>query len=235
VRPFYDQDGITVYCGDCHDVLPQLNQADLVLTDPPYGLTWIDLGFDQATKVDWQAASTWDRRPSPETLQAITRAGRAWIIWGGNYLASDLGDCKSPLVWDKQTGANYFADGELAFTSFKTGTLRIFRHQWCGAFKDSERGERNYHPTQKPVDLMKWCIGLVKGADTILDPFMGSGSTLVAAKQLGKRAIGIERDPKYCEMAVARLAQAVLPFAVPPEDFVQANLLNAEDACGSRG
>jgi DNA modification methylase len=114
-------------------------------------------------------------------------------------------------VWNKKTGNNTYADGELAFTN-TVGTMRIFNHQWCGAFKDSERGLRAIHPTQKPVQLMEWCIKLCSLANTILDPFMGSGTTLVAAKQLNRKAIGIEIEEKYCEIAVKRLQQSVLEF-----------------------
>jgi len=116
-----------------------------------------------------------------------------------------LGDCKAPLLWDKQTGANLRGDGELAWTSFRTGTLRIFRHQWCGAFKDSERGEINLHPTQKPIALMTWCLSFFPETRIILDPFLGSGTTAVACKQLNRRFIGIEINPDYCKIARERL------------------------------
>ena len=210
IEPYYDEDGITIYNADCREVLPQLERVDLVLTDPPYGLKWKGLGFDQVTQTDWASASKWDKRPSTETLKLITGFASNWIIWGGNYFAKDLGDCKAPLVWDKQTGANKFADGELAFTSFKAGTLRIFHHQWCGAFKATEKRLRALHPTQKPIALMKWCIAQAGSVSTILDPFMGSGTTLRAAKDMGLKAIGIEIEKKYCDIAVERLRQRSL-------------------------
>lgn len=215
MKVYYQDESVTIYHGDCREILPQLPLVDLVLTDPPYGLKWKPLGLQkrQATKTDWQSASKWDVKPDLSLLSAVKVAGRKWIVWGGNYLAKDLGSCKAPLVWDKQTGANKFADGELAFTSFQKGTLRIFRHQWCGAFKDSERGERAKHPTQKPVALMKWCILQAGQVETILDPFMGSGTTLRAAKDLGLQAIGIEIEEKYCEIAAKRMAQSVFSFA----------------------
>ena len=213
IEPYYNEDGIVIYLADCRDVLPQLEPVDLVLTDPPYGLNWGGTGFKKhVTQMDWESAKAWDTKPEEGLLELVKRSGEEWIIWGGNYLAGSLGDCKAPLVWDKQTGSNTFADGEMAFTSFKAGTLRIFRHQWCGAFKDSERGIKNYHPTQKPLALMKWCIRQAGDVQTILDPFMGSGTTLVAAKSLGLKAIGIEE--KYCQIAVERLRQRSL-FALP--------------------
>ena len=103
------------------------------------------------------------------------------IIWGGNYFADILGAWKGPLVWNKLTGKTSYADGEMAWSDV-VGTMRIFTHQWCGAFKDSERGER-VHPTQKPVALITWCISLAGDAQTILDPFAGSGTTGRAAKR----------------------------------------------------
>lgn len=210
IESIYNEDGIQLFHGCCEDVLPQIEKVDLVLTDPPYGLQWKSTGFQQSFKTDWAAAKEWDNRPNAACIKLVVSRGQEWIIWGGNYFASDLGDCKAPLIWDKQTGANKFADGEMAFTSFKTGTLRIFRHQWCGAFKDSERGERAVHPTQKPVELMKWSIGQAANARIVLDPFVGSGTTLVAAQQLGLRAIGIEIEEKYCRIAIERLRQKSL-------------------------
>lgn len=212
-EPYYQDELCTIYHADCREVLPYLEKVDLVLTDPPYGLQWKSTGFQQKFKTDWKSAAKWDMRPASSEIEMCKTSGSNWIIWGGNYLASDLGDCKAPLVWDKQTGANAFADGELAFTSFKTGTLRIYRHQWCGAFKDSERGQRAVHPTQKPVALMKWCIRQVGEVRSLLDPYMGSGTTLVAARDFGIKAIGVELSEDYCDIAIERLRQQPLPLA----------------------
>lgn len=214
-KPYYDEDGITIYNCDCRNILEQLgeNEIDLILTDPPYGLKWAGTGFKKIKYTDWQMASEWDIKPDKNTIKLLMTVGKEWIIWGGNYLASVLGDSKAPLVWDKKTGDNTFADGEIAFTSFKSGTLRIFRHQWCGAFKNSERNAISQHPTQKPIQLMEWCIIQADKRyknNLILDPFMGSGTTLKAAKELGRRAIGIEISERYCEIAVRRLQQMEL-------------------------
>ena len=122
-----------------------------------------------------------------------------------------MGSCISPLIWNKLTGNNTYADGEMAWTSFKKGTLRIYTHQWCGAFKDSERGLKNWHPTQKPQALMEWVIGrYTDKGDIVLDPFLGSGTTVEACKLLHRNFIGIEINPDYCKVAEKRLAQGVL-------------------------
>jgi site-specific DNA-methyltransferase (adenine-specific) len=214
-KPYYEEEGIVIYHGDCRDVLPHLPKVDLVLTDPPYGIfkpqdDGIMFGNETIYSKD-KSASLWDVRPDKELLQLIMTKANQYVIWGGNYMADAIGCCNGPLVWNKLTGNNTYADGELAFSNV-AGTMRIFTHQWCGAFKDSERGLRAVHPTQKPIALLKWCIGLADNPQTILDPFIGSGTTLRAAKDLGRKAIGIEIEEKYCEIAVKRLAQEVLPL-----------------------
>lgn len=204
---------ITIVNADCLEYMKTLpdKSIDLVLTDPPYGI-FKPIGQDGAmgnfSGMGVEAVE-WDKKPSADIFNEIKRVSRDYIVWGGNYFADILGPCKEPWIWDKQTGKNYFADGELAFTSYQ-GTLRIFHHQWCGAFKASERGMKAMHPTQKPIELMKWCLRNTKDGDVILDPFMGSGTTLVAAKQLGRKAIGVEISEKYCEIAKSRLSQDLL-------------------------
>lgn len=203
----------TVIQGDCLEVMKQMPDkcVDLVLTDPPYGI-FKPMGEDGAMgnfSGIGVEATEWDKKPSIEIFNEIKRVSKEYIIWGGNYFADMLGACKEPWIWDKQTGANFFADGELAFTSYQ-GTLRIFHHQWCGAFKASERGMKAMHPTQKPVELMKWCLRNTKEGDTILDPFLGSGTTAVACKQLKRNFIGIELSQKYCDIANERLKQDLL-------------------------
>jgi len=204
---------VKLYLGNCLDVLPTLKAGsfDAVITDPDYGIHDHKkrTGFIKS-RID-EGANDWAGRPSNETLHIIKGMSPLVVIWGFGYFASALGDCVSPLVWDKQTGNNNFADGELAWTSFKAGTLRIFRHQWCGCFKDSERGKKAQHPTQKPIDLMKWCIKRCDKygkVNTIIDPFMGSGTTGVACVQMGRNFIGIEIDPGYFEIAKKRISEA---------------------------
>jgi site-specific DNA-methyltransferase (adenine-specific) len=203
---------ITLHCGDCLEYMKSMpdKSIDLVLTDPPYGLTWSAttlFGKITPQTMALQSLQQWDKRPEAAMFSEIKRISTNQIIWGGNYFATDLGDWKSPFVWDKQTGDNNYADGEMAWTSL-AGTLRIWRHQWCGAFKDSERGEQNIHPTQKPIELMKWCILQAEKKDetiTIFDPFMGSGTTGVACKLLRRNFVGCEISKQYFDLAKRRI------------------------------
>ena len=214
--PYYDDGhGIVIYLGDCRDILPHLPKVDLVLTDPPYGIgeaAGKNVSRDNlAVAVDY-GNDSWDDKPIPKDLLYLAMgAGDRLIIFGGNYYASALADGPGWLVWDKQNSGD-FADCELAWTNLPQA-VRIKHHMWNGMLRKG--GEPRYHPTAKPVAVMAWCI---QQADkhgtnqTILDPFMGSGTTLRAAKDLGRKCIGIEIEEKYCEIAARRLGQEVLPL-----------------------
>jgi len=216
----------TLYLGDCMEILPTLGKVDACLTDPPYGIfknTGGDgkmFGKDTIYSID-DSAAEWDSRP-PSKLLLRLMDFREYVIWGGNYFADVLGASKGVLIWDKKTGNNSYADCELAWTNV-TGTTRILHHQWCGAFKDSERGERALHPTQKPIAVMRWAMGFCK-SDTIADPFMGSGTTGVACAKMGRKFIGIEREPKYFDIACERIRKAYDQpdlFVEPPPKLKQ--------------
>ena len=215
-QPYFQDDAVTIYHGDCREIVPTLGRFDLLLTDPPYGIfkhagaSGLMFGAETIYCKD-KTASEWDKRPDADTLRMVWDACDKHIVWGGNYLADMLGACRGPLVWNKLTGNNSYADGEMAWSDV-VGTMRIFTHQWCGAFKDSERGQRAQHPTQKPLALMLWCLDKAGDVQTILDPFAGSGTTGRAAKDLQRKAVLIEREERYCEIAAQRMAQGVLDF-----------------------
>jgi len=211
VEPYYDKDGITIYCGDCRKILPWLGRFDLLLTDPPYGIGANKMTLGNGKRRLYRGEGDWDSAPPRRwQIEMMIEMADQSILWGGNYFA--LPETRCVLVWDKGTGDNDFADCEIAWTNLDKVVKKHFQ-SWVGANAKDHNGSR-VHPTQKPLGLMKWCLSLVPDAKTVVDPFMGSGTTLVAARDEGLSAVGVERDEKYCEMAVKRLAQSVLPFAV---------------------
>ena len=220
----------TVICDDCLTVMRQLPDkcVDLVLTDPPYGIEWRPtelFGKKCPQTLGLKDLQSWDKSPTKEYFDEMRRVSIEQIVWGGNYFGDYLGKFKSPLIWNKMTGDNNYADGEMAWTSFKTGTLRIFNHQWCGAFKDSERGVQNLHPTQKPVALFEWCLEKYsKEGDTVLDCYAGSGTLAVACLRTKRNYILIEKEPGYVETCKARIAQAETGVSVKEQKAGQGAL-----------
>ena len=215
MKPYYQDDAVTIYHGDCREILPHLPKVDLVLTDPPYGIGESSRKNNSRGKLanptDY-GFYDWDSKPATEKqLEMTLGSGNQAIVWGGNYF--HLPPSSGWLVWDKLNTGD-FADCELAWTNLPMA-VRIFRHMWNGMLRQTERSIPRVHPTQKPVALMKWCLGFTPTAQTILDPFMGSGTTLRAAKDLGRQCIGIEIEEKYCEIAAKRMQQEVLPFEAP--------------------
>ncbi len=208
--PYYQDDSVTIYHGDCREILPSV-EADLVVTDPPYGIRYSP---SQNSKKAWgdktfvgDVVVAGDDEPfDPTPLLRFP----ALVLFGANHYADKLPASPSWIVWDKRDGmtSNDFADCELVWTNLP-GVARLFRHQWSGALRASERGEPRLHPTQKPVVVMRWILTRCPEG-IVLDPFMGSGSTLRAAKDIGRKSIGIEIEERYCEIAVKRLAQEVL-------------------------
>jgi DNA modification methylase len=217
-RPYYEDSGITIFHGDCRSIIPTLDPVDLLLTDPPYGI-----GADRnlrANKQHGKAAAPskdygighWDNTAPPAWLIGMMmEKARHHIVWGGNYFGLPGSSCW--LVWDKDNGDNGYADCELAWTNLQKAVRKI-RFRWMGMLQENMANkEPRWHPTQKPVEVIKWAI--TQAPDdcmTILDPFAGSGTTGVAAKELGRKCILIEAEEKYCEIAVKRLAQEVLPL-----------------------
>jgi len=212
MTPYFDDGQIQIWNADCRDILPTLEtgSVDLVLTDPPYGIKRDGQPetFTKSAKHKrrFHESLGWDQdQPDAFVFSEIFRVSRNQVIWGANYFTEHLPPSMGWLVWDKGQKLS-MSDGELAFTSAQRA-LRI---------RTINRGEINLdgsvHPTQKPESLIRWCLTFFPDAETVLDPFMGSGTTLRAAKDLGRRCIGIELEEKYCEIAVKRLQQQVLPL-----------------------
>lgn len=217
MKSYYADNLVTLYHGDCRELLPSLQGVDLVLTDPPYGIG-LKANYRQTRDASqlrdtrrhaWMSRShnliQGDSEPfNPSHLLSF----RYIVLWGANAYSSLLPSSYSWFVWDKKDGrgaSNGFSDAEMAWVRGDFNSVRIFHHLWTGYQRDSEVGERVLHPTQKPIALMRWCISYFPLARIILDPYVGSGATLRAAKELGRHAIGIEIEEKYCEIAARRL------------------------------
>lgn len=199
--------------GDCLNVMPLLGRFDAVVTDPPYGI-----GADKGKKgaipfkggkpveMAYHPENEWDAvRPDRAVFDAILSTATRHIIWGGNYFADWLPAKGRWLWWDKCQTMPSYGDGELAWTSMDATTPKKFTLANNKLF--AQRAER-FHPTQKPLALMEWCLGFLPDAKTILDPFTGSGTTLVACQRMGRHGTGIELDPDYFAIACKRVDEA---------------------------
>jgi DNA modification methylase len=195
-----------LYLGDCYTILPGL-KADALVTDPPYGIG-IDGQSGSLRKNGQQMRKAhefldWDNAaPSAEVFDTMHRAASVVIIWGGNYFVEHLPPHKGWLVWDKEQYGLTMSDGELAYTNLDR-PLRIKKMHRTHLWQEGPQ-----HPTQKPVKLMEWCIQQAGEPKTVLDPFMGAGSTGVACVNMGLAFTGIEREPKYFDIACERIAAA---------------------------
>lgn len=199
----------TLYLGDCRDILPTLPKVDAVITDPPYGIG--EAAGKNASRTKLAVAKdfgndSWDDEPiSDDLIRMVREAGKWAVVFGGNYYAMPAAKCW--LVWDKENGDNDFADCELAWTNLPKAVRRI-RYMWNGMLRANGEA-RGDHPTQKPIGVMEWAINHVPAPNSlILDPFMGSGTTGVACMNLGRSFIGIEREPKYFDIACRRIEDA---------------------------
>lgn len=202
---------VQLYLADCLDVLPTLGRVDACVTDPQYGIDQANGmgggGYDgfgnSAKRAPKSYEGDWDdERPSLACLRAVVGSAKKSIVWGGNYLADLLPRSTKWLFWDKQNTMPTYSDGEIAWTNLDGVSTKKFTYNGSGLMaKEKER----VHPTQKPVELMLWCLRFVDDALIVVDPFMGSGTTGVAALRVGKTFIGIERDPQYYEIAKRRI------------------------------
>jgi site-specific DNA-methyltransferase (adenine-specific) len=200
-------EGVTLYLGDCREIVPSLGGVDVLVSDPPYGIAYKSpSGRGQTVRGDYPVI-TGDTEPfDPELFLGFPQV----VLFGANHYADRLPPSAKWLVWDKRDGGtpNNNSDCELAWV--KTGgSARLIRHLWNGMLKASERESQRVHPTQKPVAVMEWVIEQVsEHGDNILDPFMGSGATGIAAVKLGRRFIGIEIEPPYFDIACKRIEEA---------------------------
>lgn len=211
VEQIYD---CTLWLGDCREIIPILGKVDAIVTDPPYGI-----GKDGQKRTTGGHGGRkayeflgWDsERPDPEMFSLLLASAREHVIWGGNYFADLFPPKGKWLVWDKGQRINQ-SDGELAWTSSE-GALRIFELNRVALMTDGAE-----HPTQKPVEIMRWSIEQLNNPRTILDPFMGSGTTGVACAKMGRTFIGIEIEPAYFDIACRRIEEAYRS----PDLFIEA-------------
>jgi DNA modification methylase len=210
VTPFYEEEGIVLYNQDWREISSLLS-ADALVTDPPYGIG--EAAGNNKSRTNLAVArdygnDDWDSKPpSRSDMTWLRSLAPEQIIWGGNYFHLPPSRCW--LVWDKLNSGD-FADCELAWTNLDKA-VRKFSWMWNGMLRDGD--DIRVHPTQKPLALMKWCLNLLpEDVKSVLDPFAGSGTTLVAAKALGIKAIGVEREEKYCQKIVDRLRQEIIQF-----------------------
>lgn len=195
----------TLYLGDCREILPSLPKVDACITDPPYGLGDKWQGGGGSGKTSWafnpEEARAWDGETVDDVVLALPDLAPEVIVWGGNYYP--LPPRRGWLIWDKKQNDSFTTgQGEMAWSSLDQ-PLRIFRFAQCELATEGPKE----HPTQKPMALMTWCLKWAKG-QTILDPFMGSGTTGVAAVTAGRSFFGIERDPAYFDIACRRIEDA---------------------------
>ena len=206
----------TLYLGDCRELLPTLGKVDAVVTDPPYGIGFAHGG---AGKGIWDSRHSGGIEGDHEPFDPSSFLDfKDVILWGGNHFADRLPATAGWLIWDKKLGLkkDSFSDCEIAW--HKNGTRAwILRRLWNGLLAH-EFGEKRLHKMQKPVNLMEWCLGFLPKARTILDPFMGSGTTGVACVKLGRKFIGIEIEPRYFDIACRRIEEAYRQ----PDLFIEA-------------
>lgn len=221
----------TLYLGDCIQVMPTLGKVDACLTDPPYGINMAG-GFSGAGGFSKpierrQYEGEWDNEAPERTIfDLIQKHSETQIIWGGNYFTDKLPQGSAWLVWDKQNTMPTFSDCELAWTNINRKNVKrlVYMQNGCMS-KEKER----FHPTQKPVAVMEWCLKqLAQEQRTILDPFMGSGTTGVACVKLGRKFIGIELEERYFDIAVKRIEEAYKQpdlFLEAPKKAIQEAML----------
>jgi DNA modification methylase len=230
MKPYYEETGITIFHGDCRDILPHLPMVDLVLTDPPYGVNLGNHGAANEKRPQYLAKgsyASYDDTPEnllsivvPAVTLALSKATRGIVFCAGGK----IGHFPEP----RAIGGVYLPAGcgrtawgfqNLATAMFYGSAPHLERGASPTVLNSSEDADKNGHPCPKPLGWMAWAVKLGSDdGDLILDPFMGSGTTLVAAKRLGRRAIGIDIEEKYCEIAVDRLRQqSLFPVEIPVE------------------
>ena len=228
MKPYYQDEWVTIYHGDCRLILPELPKVDLVLTDPPYN-GGLDYGISTNDKRDWAEYAGW---LNGILLQSENICNGAVVCFLSKPAMMELIKIHQPWwigVWVGCSGNPAGPNNGVMFQPNYEPCLFYGNRYFSKVcipdvyFHNSETN-RNGHPCPKPLLLMSQLIRMMQ-ADTIIDPFMGSGTTLVAAKKLGRKCIGIEIEEKYCEIAAKRCSQTVMNFELPKEKIEQGKIL----------
>lgn len=194
----------SLYLGDCVEVIPTIEVIEAIVTDPPYGIS-----INKSNRISVSrgfAGQTWDSEPAD--LSWLLPMNVPSIVWGGNYF--NLPPHRGPLVWDKNNAGRDFADFEMAWTNIDMVGRRF-------VLRPMNMDGGKVHPTQKPEELMKWCLSFIPAGLAVMDPYMGSGSTGVACVKTGRSFIGIEREPSFFDIACERVHKAY----AQPDMFVE--------------
>ena len=215
-------EGITLYLGDNREIVPAIGKVDAVVTDPPYGI-----GFARGKGGGKGGASSMSFKRNDDAIRGDESPfdptpflGQPCLMFGGNHFYARLPDGGTFHTWDKSRGvgpSDDFSDAEYLWTSWRCKS-EVIRYLWKGILQDGEKGLPKFHVMQKPIAVMEWCLGFIPDANLILDPFMGSGTTGVAAVKLGRKFIGIEIEPKYFDIACKRISEALRQ----PDMFIDA-------------
>ena len=197
MKPYFQDEWVTIYHGDCREILPALEKVDLVLTDPPYGIT----------------KAEWDVVPSTETFEKLFNISERQIIFGGHFM--DLPSKDGWIIWNKMPFLKNGNQAELIWTSFLKKNIIIDFRYAGNVVGDTKRPnykrEKAVFTSEKPFEFVTLLIDKYSNKnDLILDPFLGSGTTAYCAKKLNRRCIGIELEEKYCEIAAKRCSQSVM-------------------------
>lgn len=217
IKPYYETKNGKLYHGACEDIMPELGSVDLILADPSYGIGYKpqkhnskrSMGNRNFCATDQLIGDTgkldFDAKPIYSQFKNVPQ-----IWWGANNYADSLPRSRGWLVWYKAVGmeATDFSHAELAWTSLDM-PIRGINYLWMGMCRAGEHNKRRVHPTQKPIEIMMWCLSFFPKANVILDPFIGSGTTAIACERLGKKWIGIEIEEKYCEIASQRITREI--------------------------
>lgn len=206
-------DDVTLYLGDCLDIVPALPHVDSIVTDPPYG---INITKSNRLSISRGHSGTWDDKAAD--VAPLLAMNVPTILWGGNYFQVPPSRCL--LIWDKNNAGRDFADVEIAWTNLDQVARRFM-------YRPMNMDGGKLHPTQKPIEVMVWCIGFVP-LGIVLDPYMGSGTTGIACVQEGRSFIGIEREPRYFDIACKRISDELRrprlqlePIAKPVQEAMQ--------------